>query len=159
LRHIQVSRTCGRIFRDLVFTCQPIFYGRHLAQVGNEIYFYVQNQTTQTPFFESLGKYGIGLADACKLPYVWGNLSAYDGDSYQASESNLKLRDRETRSWSSFVAVGKPSLEGHDTLHGWWPAAFGDEDYGTFVLEGHMRGTLALPEGASSQEKPWLKRG
>jgi hypothetical protein len=78
----------------------------------------------------------------CRI-YVFGNLSKYDnipGYPYHPRPSDFWLRVHESRSWSSFVAVGQPSLEGHDTLPDWREAQFDNENYGTYVIGGPTHG-------------------
>ena len=137
--HAETYR-CGRIFRDLAFTCQSVFVGERFADAGNEVYLYDQNQTAEKTFFELVGRYGIGVGHTSELPFIFGNLSIYSTPESKPTESDYRLRDRESRSWSSFVAIGRPSLEGHDTLQGWRPAAFEDENYGTYLIGGPFEG-------------------
>jgi hypothetical protein len=47
--------------------------------------------------------------------------------------------------------VGRPSLEGHDTLRDWEPADFNDENYGTYVIGGEYAGYSGT--GSSSSAK------
>ncbi|EME46392.1 hypothetical protein DOTSEDRAFT_70407 [Dothistroma septosporum NZE10] len=118
----------ARILRDIVLTCQPLFYGRALAKAGNDVYYYVQNQTILRPILEEGG----GFA------YMFGNISHYNAYGYkiEPTAADYALKDGETRSWSSFAAVGYPSLEGKDTLQGWETAKFEDEDLGIYVIGG-----------------------
>lgn len=69
-----------------------------------------------------------------ELLYVFGNLTKYDipGWPYHPTSEDKYLRKAESRSWSSFTAVGKPTLNGHDTLKGWDEADFNDKNYGEF---------------------------
>ena len=128
----------GRIIRDIYFTCQPIFYGQEIAASGSEVYMYNQNQSTITPLFASLGYVGDGVLHGSEQPYVFGNLSVYPGLSHTSSD--VRLRNQETRSWSTFTALGRPSLDGHDTLLGWLPANFTDSTYGAYVIGGPNEG-------------------
>ena len=130
--HSEVYRV-GRIFRDILFTCQPIYYGQVLAEAGNPVYFFDQNQTMLTPQLVKEGLPGEGVVHTSELLYVFGNLSKFDvpGYPYHPTALDFQLRDQESRSWSSFTAVGKPSLPRHDTLQGWKTAQFDDENYGT----------------------------
>ena len=110
---------CGRILRDIVFTCQPILYGEALSDMGNEVHYYDQNQTMLTPALESVGLYGEGVVHTSDLGYVFGNLSKFDvggGVPYHPRPSDFELRDQESRSFSILAALCHPSLEGHDTL-------------------------------------------
>ena len=102
----------------MLFTCQPIYYGQVLAEAGKDVYFYNQNQSMFTAALRADGLNGLGVVHTSELLYVFGNLSKYDipGYDYDPKPSDFVLRDQESRSWSSFTAVGRPSLEGHDTL-------------------------------------------
>lgn len=135
--HAEVYRL-DRIYRDKLFTCQPIFIGmtnsllrsfaadillttgQNLAAVGNAVYFYNQNQTMLGPQLKKSGLAGAGPVHESELIYVFGNLTKYDvpGYPYHSRPSDYRLRVQESRSWSSFVSVGQPSLEGHNTLTG-----------------------------------------
>ena len=139
--HSEVYRS-GRIFRDILFTCQPIYIGQAIAAAGNAVYFYDQNQTMLTPVLDAEGVYGEGAVHESELIYIFGNLSKYDvpGWPYHPRPSDFRLRVLESRSWSSFVAVGRPSLEGHKTLQGWEQAQFDDQNYGVYVIGGPSPG-------------------
>lgn len=133
---------CGRIFRDILFTCQPLLYGKALREAGNEVYFYDQNQTMFSPILEHFGLYDEGVVHTSELLYVFGNLSKFDipGLPYNPSAEDFLLRDQESRSWATFAALGHPSLEGHNTLPGWLPAEFSDDNYGVYVIGGPKKG-------------------
>jgi carboxylesterase type B len=142
----------GRIIRDILFTCQPIFYGQAIAASGSKVYFYNQNQTAFTTEFDSLlGALGDGVFHGSEQPYVFGNLTVYPGILSDAP-SDIRLRNRESRSWSTFTALGHPSLAGHDTLRGWLPADFGDENYGAYVIGGPNEGDSG-PANPSSKAR------
>jgi carboxylesterase type B len=152
--HAEVYR-CGRIIRDILFTCQPIHYGEAIAARGNAVYLYDQNQTMLTPALHSVGLYGLGVVHTSDLVFVFGNLSKFDvpGIPYHPSKSDFELRDQESRSWSTFAAIGEPSLEGHDTLPGWQKADFDDENFGVYVIGGPDRGF-----SGSTQSSPRARR-
>ena len=88
------------------------------------------------------GLYGEGPVHESELIYVFGNLSKYDipGYGYNPTPEDYRLRIQESRSWSSFVATGRPSLDGHDTLKGWRQAQFDDPNFGTIVIGGPNEG-------------------
>ena len=89
------------------------------------------------------GLAGMGPVHESELIYVFGNLSKYDnipGYPYHPRPSDFRLRVQESRSWSSFVSVGEPSLDGRDTLSGWQLAQFDNDNYGTFVIGGPHEG-------------------
>lgn len=135
----QVYRA-ARILRDILLTCQPIHLATALAKAGNDVYLYSQNQTILTELLESkqIGRYGLGVIHTSEFPYVFGNLSAYDIEGYpfNPSSSDYALRDMESRSWSSFAALGRPSIPGLKTLQGWKRADFEDENFGIYVIGG-----------------------
>jgi carboxylesterase type B len=132
----------GRIYRDILFTCQPILFGQALNKKGQTVYYYDQNQTMLTPPFHKVGLYGLGVVHTSDLIYVFGNLTKFDvpGWPYHPRPSDYRLRVQQSRSWSLFAATGNPSGEGLNTLHGWKPADFEDENYGTFVIGGPTGG-------------------
>jgi hypothetical protein len=88
------------------------------------------------------GLAGMGPVHESEMIYVFANLSKYDvpGYPYHPRPSDYRLRVQESRSWSSFVAVGQPSLDGHNTLRGWKEAQFENENYGTYVIGGPHEG-------------------
>ena len=85
---------------------------------------------------------------------MFGNLSKYDypGWPYRPSAEDYYLRVHESRSWSSFTALGQPTLEGHDTLLGWKQADFNDENYGTYVVGGPNPGYSGSGGSAKARE-------
>lgn len=132
----------GRIYRDILFTCQPILVGKALHKMGQTVYYYNQNQTMLTPPFHKDGLYGLGVVHTSDLIYVFGNLTKYElpGWPYHPRPSDYRLRIQESRSWAHFAATGQPSGDGLNTLHGWKPADFDDENFGTFVIGGPTGG-------------------
>ena len=132
----------GRIYRDILFTCQPILIGEALNKMGQTVYYYNQNQTMLTPPFHKVDLWGLGVVHTSDLIYVFGNLTKYDlpGWPYHPRPSDHRLRVQESRSWAHFAATGQPSDDGLNTLHGWKPADFSDENYGTFVIGGPTGG-------------------
>ncbi|CZT21145.1 related to para-nitrobenzyl esterase [Ramularia collo-cygni] len=138
----QVYRA-GRILRDILLTCQPIFLGTALARAGNDVYFYNQNQTILTEILEyKRNLYGYGAVHTSEFAYMFGNLSSYNtnGLPFNPTASDYALQDKESRSWSSFAALGRPSVAGLDTLQGWRQADFQDENYGVYVIGGPEAG-------------------
>lgn len=150
---------CGRIIRDIVFTCQPILYGKALKAKGSEIYYYDQNQTMLTPLLEKEGLYGLGVVHTSDLVYVFGNLSKFDllELPYHPSALDFQVRDQESRSWSTFAAVGRPSLERHDTLPDWGSAEFEDANLGVYVIGGPNRG-YSVVGGSKAREVMMAER-
>ena len=58
------SYRTGRIARDILFTCQPIYIGQVLAQAGNDVYFYDQNSSMLTPDLDKVGLAGLGTYES-----------------------------------------------------------------------------------------------
>lgn len=143
----------ARIFRDIIMTCQPMWFGQHLAEAGNDVYLYDWNQTILDPILAQVhGVTGYGPVHTSEFAYVFGNLSHYNVSGYvfEPTPADYKLRDQGSRTWSTFASVGKPSLEGHDTLKGFETSFSGDGGIGVFVAGG-------AHEGFSSIDGPHLK--
>ncbi|KAI6946598.1 hypothetical protein KC318_g14987 [Hortaea werneckii] len=144
----------ARILRDILMVCEPQYYGRALASKGNPVYVYDQNQTMLQGPLESTGSVGLGVVHTSEFAYVFGNLSTYDvnGYPYHPRAEDYALVERESRSWSTFAAIGRPSLDRyHDTLDGWCPAfAEGNDTAGIFVIGGPFEGFSAA-EGSPSE--------
>ncbi|KAK5174556.1 uncharacterized protein LTR77_001637 [Saxophila tyrrhenica] len=152
--HAETYRA-ARIYRDLLFTCQPIHYGQALAAAGNPVYFYNQNQSMLQPLLHKHDEYGFGVVHTAELIYVFGNLTKFNlpGFAYHPRPSDHRLASQESRSWSSFVAVGQPSLEGHDTLQGWKQADFDDDNYGVYVIGGKYPGYSGTGPSSSAKAR------
>lgn len=56
------SYRTGRIARDILFTCQPIYIGQVLAGAGNPVYFYDQNSSMLTTDLNFVGLKGLGTS-------------------------------------------------------------------------------------------------
>ncbi|GIZ44138.1 hypothetical protein CKM354_000734600 [Cercospora kikuchii] len=135
-------RRAGRILRDILMTCQPVYFGEALAKAGNDVYFYDQNQTIITPLLETnFSLYGYGVPHTSELAYSFGNLSHYDiyDFPFHPSPEDYALVPRESRSWTSFAALGRPSID-NTTLQGWHKANFEDENYGIYIIGGPEEG-------------------
>lgn len=68
----------ARILRDILMVCEPLLYGRALAQRGQDVYYYDQNQTVLDGPLESLGLPGLGVVHTSEFAYMFNNLSHYD---------------------------------------------------------------------------------
>ena len=68
----------ARILRDILMVCEPLLYGKALAQRGQEVYYYDQNQTVVDSPLESLGLPGLGVVHTSEFAYMFNNLSHYD---------------------------------------------------------------------------------
>lgn len=146
----------ARIFRDILMVCEPLWYGEHLAEAGSKVYFYDWNQTMLEPILESLtGVSGYGPIHTSEFAYIFGNLSHYDANGYpfHPTEADYKLRDRGSRSWTTFASTGKPGLCVKDTFEGFKPAfRGGDNDPGLFVVGGPHEG-FSQVDGPGSHEQ------
>ncbi|KAI7495675.1 hypothetical protein KC357_g532 [Hortaea werneckii] len=148
----------ARILRDILMVCEPHYYGRALASGGNPMYMYDQNQTMLRGPLAASGSEGLGVVHTSEFAYVFGNLSTYDVNGYpfQPRAEDYALVERESRSWSTFAATGRPSVgryhhRYHETLEGWCPAfAEGDDTAGIFVIGGPSEG-FSVAEGSPSE--------
>ena len=134
------------IFRDVLMTCLPMWYGKNLAQRGKDVYLYDWNQTILDPITAALyGQPGLGPFHTSEFAYIFGNLSTYDqpGFPYNPRPEDFSLRDRGSRSWSTYASTAHPSLSGHDTFRGFEPAFQGDDVY-IFVAGGPNEGLSAI---------------
>ncbi|KAK3306179.1 Alpha/Beta hydrolase protein [Chaetomium strumarium] len=144
----------ARIFRDIIMTCQPIWYGQHIAKAGNDVYLYDWNQTILEPIIdEAAGRTGFGPVHTSEFAYIFGNLSHYNtsGQPFHPTPDDYRLAERGSRSWSTFAATGRPSLPGHDTFQGFkqaFPA--GGHDVYIFGAGGPSEGLSAI-DGARSK--------
>lgn len=135
----------ARMFRDILFTCSAVSLAERVAQAGNPVFLFHQNQTILTAQQHSQGEYGWGVVHTSEIAYVFGNLTYYltnasDVNPVNFMPSDYELANRQSRSWSSFTALRRPSLEGHDTLQGWKEAQFEDCNLGAFVVGGPTPG-------------------
>ncbi|KAI6831576.1 hypothetical protein KC340_g7584 [Hortaea werneckii] len=141
----------ARILRDILMVCEPQYYGRALASKENPVYMYDQNQTMLQGPLEATGSVGLGVVHTSEFAYVFGNLSTYDVNGYpfQPRVEDYAFVKRESRSWSTFAATGRPSLDRYnhpsrETLDGWCPAfAEGSDMAGIFVIGGPFEGFSA----------------
>ena len=135
-------RRAGRILRDIIMVCQPIYIGKALAEAGNDVYFYDQNRTFVTPILETnYSMYGYGVPHTSEFAYMFGNLSHYDiyDFPYEPKAEDYALLERQSKSWTSFAALGRPSIN-NATIQGWQKADFTDENYGTQIIGGPHEG-------------------
>ncbi|KAF2170256.1 hypothetical protein M409DRAFT_19859 [Zasmidium cellare ATCC 36951] len=132
----------GRILRDIALTCQPFYFGEALAKSGNDVYYYVTNQTILTPILNHYGIYGYGKVHTSDFAYMFGNLSHYDiyDLPFHPEPADYALKDRASRSWASYAALGYPSVGGKGTLEGWKKGDNKDANYGVYVMGGPNEG-------------------
>ncbi|KAM0722685.1 hypothetical protein Q7P37_002126 [Cladosporium fusiforme] len=136
----------ARILRDILMVCEPFLYGQALAEQGQEVYFFDQNQTIVDKPLESLDLPGLGVVHTSEFAYVFNNLSHYDINNYtyDPTTSDEKLAIRETRSWSTFASLGLPSLKNHGTLEGWYPAYDCTNDTRVYVIGSDEEGLYSI---------------
>lgn len=137
----------ARIFRDILMTCQPMYYAENIAKAGNDVYLYDWNQTILDPIVEYLyGQSGLGPFHTSEFAYIFGNLSHYNtsGWPFDPTPADYSLRDRGSRSWTTFANTGKPGLKGHDTFVGFKPAFPGLNETFIFVAGGPHEGLSAI---------------
>ncbi|KAK2607751.1 hypothetical protein N8I77_006404 [Diaporthe amygdali] len=142
----------ARVFRDIMMTCPPLWYGEHMAASGSDVYHYAWNQSLLDPILGFVGYPGLGVVHTSELAYVFGNLSHYDvhGYPFAPDESDYSLLRRGSRSWSSFVSSGRPSLEGLETFEGFKPAFEEPGQTYIFVAGGPDEGLSAVDGSRAS---------
>ncbi|KUI67151.1 Lipase 1 [Cytospora mali] len=129
----------SQILRDVLFTCPSFYFGHAMARKYHEtsssnipVYIYEQNQTILTPYLESVDGPGHGVIHTSELAYVFGNFTPYEHTwppkLIQPSAADHQLLQQMSRSWSTFAALGRPSLGSKNTLQGWEPAYGVDDD-------------------------------
>ncbi|KXJ87079.1 Alpha/Beta hydrolase protein [Microdochium bolleyi] len=152
----------ARIFRDILMTCQPTWFGQQVtAANGGDVYLYDWNQTVLAPALEVVSnKTGWGPVHTSEFAYIFGNLSHYDVNGYPfaPTPADYALRSRGSRSWSTFAATGRPGGSSaspppscgagkqHDTFQG-FERAFPDGPDGeayVFVVGGAKEGLSAF---------------
>lgn len=142
----------ARLLRDILLTCQPIYFGQSMAARGNDAYFYNQNQTFLNPVWTTQGYPDIGVVHTSEMAYVFGNLSHYDVDGFpfQPNQSDIVLLEQESRSWSSYAATGKPSVADKNTLQNWNLAKTTSSSISIYVVGGPQEGLFAWSDSANA---------
>ncbi|KAJ7894096.1 putative lipase [Mycena leptocephala] len=144
------------IFRDILMLCMPMWFGEALAARGNNVYHYDWNQTILTPRLEAIDHTpGLGVVHTSEFAYIFGNLSHYDDGRapFHPNPADWALETRGTRSWSTFVTLGRPGVVGKNTFQG-FDVAFpvnGTDGPFIFVAGGPNEGYYAL-DGLKSTE-------
>ena len=154
----------ARIWRDVLMVCMPQGFGAALAAKNPEsVYLFDWNQTLLESAYASAGCLGVGVFHTSDLEYVFGDIDRYNmsaqGYPFEASPEDYALARRGSRSWSTFAALGRPELEGHETFIGWEPAFPGGRNaaWRVFVAGGPheglsaVEGPEAIPEVASQR--------
>ncbi|KAF7192760.1 Secreted lipase [Pseudocercospora fuligena] len=131
----------SRLFRDIGFVCQPFLIGEALAKNGNNVYYYNQNQSILETILHARGYFGYGVVHTSELAYAFGNFSHYFMYGFEPDPtlSDIALQWAESRSWSSFVALGHPSVHGTLTLQG-WEKGENATDFGVYTIGGPNSG-------------------
>lgn len=86
--------------------------------------------------------------------YRFGNLSHYNiyDFPYYPNATDFALRDRESRSWSSFAALGKLSLAQENTLKGWEQANLTNENLGVYIIGSENEGYSGTSGNAATRK-------
>lgn len=149
----------AQMFRDILLTCPSFYFGHAMASKyynsSNSstipVYIYEQNQTILSEFLDSQDTPGLGVIHTSELAYAFGNFTPYEAtwppNTITPGESDYQLLQQESRSWSTFAALGQPSLPSKNTLPGWDPAyavGAGMMDASVYVIGGPEPGMSAL---------------
>lgn len=167
----------AEIFRDVLLTCPNFLLGAAMAKkmesslaknstlsnTSNSsstppIFIYMQNQTILGN--ASGSTYGLGIVHTSELPYVFGGFGLYNtsASTVYPTASDYELNRAQSRSWSTFANVGRPSLDGKTTLQGWqgsYDSWDGDVEgvVGTKIyVIGGAEGGLSALDGVESKE-------
>ena len=136
----------SQIYRDILMTCQPIYYGQQLAAYGNPVWYLHQNQTLLSRILDFLDQPGYGVIHTSEFPYTFGNLSHYNVSDYpfDPSAEDYRLEKQMAGTWASFASQGTPSIEGKATLQGMELAydvqKWGEGQTAIFVVGGDAEG-------------------
>jgi carboxylesterase type B len=117
----------SRIYRDILMTCEPIFYAQYLSAAGNSVFLYDWNQTLDADP-------GHGPEHGSEIPYVFGNVDS------SAPASDYELMHRASRSWSTFANTANFSLDGHETFKNFTQAFMVEDNIGIFIAGGPTEG-------------------
>ncbi|KNG48135.1 para-nitrobenzyl esterase [Stemphylium lycopersici] len=106
----------ARIFRDILMVCPSLHLGGAVEdKYEGPVYFYNFNQTILDPilvYTEDI--YGFGVVHTSEFAYIFDSMQAYNMSDYplNPTESDYELARRASRSWSTFVATGVPTMSG-----------------------------------------------
>ncbi|ODA78219.1 hypothetical protein RJ55_05600 [Drechmeria coniospora] len=142
----------ARIFRDVLMVCPSIWFGERMAAAGNDVYLYDWNQTMLEPLLAAVhNQSGLGPIHTSEFAYIFGNLSHYDlnGYPFRPTMADHQLRDRGSRSWSTFASTGMPGSKGRDTFQAFAQAYPATGDAFLFVAGGPHEGRWALDDHQS----------
>ncbi|KAK7471237.1 hypothetical protein VKT23_002645 [Stygiomarasmius scandens] len=153
----------AQIFRDILFTCPSFLFGHAMAEkfvhsYGNSVppvFLYEFNQTIYVSFLESIDLPGLGVIHTSDLPYVYANIETYNvTGTIHATPSDFALVEQVSRTWSTFVNTGAPSLSGKNTLQGWegsYQSGASMLDASLYIIGGSSSGMSTL-EGEGSKQ-------
>lgn len=168
----------SEIFRDVLLTCPSFYFGHAMAakyynasalaaanaSSGVPIYIYEQNQTIFDALLAANDQAGLGVVHTSELPYVFGNFTPYAWGSapgiIDPSVADEALLRQQSRSWSTFAALGRPSVASKDTLQGWgssYKVGDGMMDAEIYVVGGPEPGMSVL-EGAEANPDVAVQR-
>ncbi|KAI0136228.1 putative lipase [Xylariales sp. AK1849] len=161
----------GRIQRDIMMVCQPIYLGSSLAAAANNtrdrdfnVYIYDWNQTLLGPPLQSSENVtGLGSIHTSEFAYVFGNLSRYDVDgySYAPTDADWVLEQRASRSWAAFATTGRPGtwagkIVDDDIFQGFEPGLDADGELrGVYVIGGPNQGWGSVESDDGKASSPW----
>lgn len=108
----------SRMFRDILMVCPSLHLGEAIFRTHETpVYHYNFNQTIVNKVIASMTNVtGLGVGHTSEFAYVFDSFQAYATAAHpiNPAESDLELMKRASRSWSTFVDVGKPA----------WPEAY-----------------------------------
>lgn len=109
----EAQESLVRLITQLGFAAQARFAAACVANSGESAYLYQFTQVVESPLASGLGSFH-GL----EIPYVFGNLNAFDSYGLTPSESDLALSRAMMAYWTSFARNGIPQAPGEAA----WPA-------------------------------------
>lgn len=98
---------------------------------------------------------GLGPIHTSEFAYIFGNLSHYgiNGYPFDPAPKDYELRDRGSRTWTTFACAEKPRIEWRDTFQGVRKAfPSGGDDVYVFVARGPHEGLSAIDGPDSTEE-------
>ncbi|CAA9963263.1 hypothetical protein CFE70_006689 [Pyrenophora teres f. teres 0-1] len=119
----------SRIFRDILMVCPSLHLGGAINNMFEApVYFYNWNQTILDPILEYLlNVQGLGVVHTSEFAYIFDSMHVYNnsGLPYNPTASDHELAMQSSRSWSTFVSKGVPTMsEKSATTLSSWDEAF-----------------------------------
>jgi carboxylesterase type B len=103
----------SRMFRDILMVCPSLHLGAGVSKThSTPVFHYNFNQTIVNKVIASIiNVTGLGIGHTSEFAYVFDSFQAYTdaGHPVSPTESDTELMKRASRSWSTFVALGKPA--------------------------------------------------